>query len=601
MFNNYKEISKYLNVLSFVSIFIILIIILYSGSTKGYEISIYEIYPPYFWFFVLIPFLSPFIIFLLYSKNNDEEYPFLALFSSLISVIIVLLIPFFRGYLFYGAGDIFTHLALVDTINNTGYIGSENPYPISHILTYILASFINISTETVSLILRPIFFIIYVLSMAVLAKSLKFNSTEYYLTILFSIVPVFGFWLTVEYIMPSTDSFFIFPLLMAILVKTRTSDKSLFYSILIVVFLIFVSFFHPEAPVFIFTSFVLIFLIFWSIKKMDIGNLSNDLLRKITITPALILAVTTFAWFSSTLMFSYSVHSAYNAFVLNLASTPLTSLEGGIKTELFDSMYLLIRSYGVPLFYLLIALLSSISMLKLHKKEFTSRSVLIYGFFFSMLIVSVVFLLQGTATGMHIYRSIKYPLVFATLIMAIYLSKFVLIHNKKKLWSIVSISLILLAFMVVPAFSIFNIYSSPDIRQYNYQPTNSDIVGMTFFFQNKDKKPVLETMNRGFAVRYSDYIEGYKTGYSNTSRKAYSPDILPPSHFGYVTGKSLGDFYNRSQYLLIYPPSKYYYQDVFYKYPNFLKYNKDDFVKLNEDKTVVEIYNNGDLEIMIIR
>ena len=599
---NYKTLISTLTLISFVCILFQLVIILNVGTVSGYEISIYNVYPFYFWVLMEIPLLIPFFVFILAGKQG-ERYPKMTLVSALISVLILLSIPLFRGYPFYGAGDIYSHLALIKEIIATGYIGSKNPYPLIHIFVCILSTVLSIKPETITLVLRQLFYVLYISAVLMLIKSLKLNAKESYLVLFLSIMPVLEFWLTVDYVMPSTEAFFFVPLVLAVFIKSRTSSKGMQYSILLLILLMMIAFLHPETSIFLFVGFISLFIIFSLFHNRKFYK-STDVLYKLSsnnsLIPAVFIFIITFLWFSSTLIFGSTVNSIYSSFTSNLYPTPVTSLGGGFKTGFLDVLSFTINAYGAPIIYIGLSFLALIGFIKaIYKRNLNLRDVFLYSLFLVFFLTAFVLLRQGTAVGMLVYRPLKYVLLISTVISGIYLAKKFSKTYKSKLNKTIFIIMVLTVFFVVPTISLFNVYASPTTREFNYEPTQADFNAMNFFFNHRDpSKPVLETMLRGYTSRLSDYLLGYK---KITWGYPYSLKNLPPSHFGYDSGQKLGTFYNKSQYLIIYPPSEYYYETVYSKYPDLERYVPNDFEKLNKDETVSRVYDSGSINIMVIK
>ena len=597
-----KTLINLLTLTSFICISFALIIILNVGTTSGYEISIYNVYPFYFWALLEIPLLIPFFVFIL--NESEQKYPKMALAGALISILIILSIPLFRGYPFYGAGDTYSHLSLIKEIMVSGHTGSDNPYPLIHIFVAILSNILNVKIEVISLVLMQLFYVFYISAVLVLTKSLKLNAKESYLVIFLSIIPVLESWLTVEYIMPSTEAFFFTPLILAVFVKSRTSSRGVEYSILTLILLTAISFFHPETALFIFVAFIALFMVFNLFNSKFYKN-SNDVLHKLSssnfLTPALFLIIMTILWFSSTLIFGNTLKSVYLSFTSNLYSTPITSLQSGLKTEFVDATSLAIKVYGVPIIYIVLSFLGLLGFFRsiIYQKSLNSRDVFLYSLFIVFLLTAFVFLRQGTAVGMLIYRPLKYVLLISTLISGIYLAKKFSGTYGSKLKKIFFTIIVFTVFFIVPTISVFGVYASPNTRGFNYEPTQTDFNSMEFFFSHRDpSNPVLETMLRGYTSRLSDYLVGYK---KINWPSAYSSKNLPPSHFGYNSNQKLGSFYNNSHYLIVYPPSEYYYETVYSKYPDLERYDSNDFEKLNKDDTVSRVYDNGATNIMIIK
>jgi len=145
-------------IIAFTFIVLILMIIVKTPPASGYEISIYNVYPWYLWVFVITSiFLGQMILLsgATASKKNDN-YWVIGFLGILITNTILLFMPFIRGYTMYGRGDVLTHIGYIKDILNTASIGTNNYYPIEHILTAIMSYTTNISVGHAVNIIPPI-------------------------------------------------------------------------------------------------------------------------------------------------------------------------------------------------------------------------------------------------------------------------------------------------------------------------------------------------------------------------------------------------------------------------------------------------------------
>lgn len=599
-----KTIPKIFGVVSFISILSALIIIAKTPLANHYEISIYDVYPWYFWFCLVLPMIMPFFLLILNEKCKPDAHTYIVFAGALFSLVVLLSIPIFRGYPFYGAGDIYSHFSMIKHILLVGHIGS-NFYPVTHILFCVVSTVLHCAPETISLYMRQFFVLFYVISIFLLSRSLKCSTRESLFVTFFAILPSFGYWLTVEYIMPSTESFFMLPITLYIMIRSRTSNNQLSYSVILIPLLVLFPFFHPEAVIFLFVTLIVFAFVFKMGEKPNgaITNRESGTVKKDMFAPLLILIAAFFTWFSTMAVFAGTVKSVYNAFILGISSDipPLQSIMGGFKIGILDVLELIIRTYGPALIYLTfggcISIFAVVNFIL--KKRFAFRDLVLSSCLFSLMFLNILFLFRGTAVGFHIYRQLKYSIFISTILVGIYFAKRFSWKNKTLTNSIVNSILIAIVIMT-SILALYDTYSSPQTDGINYQPTNSDISGMDFFFKYRNENySILEPCVRAYQTRFGDYILGFET-IKPTVRWGYSLDVTPPPHFGYATNNTLGSFYASSQYLLIYPPSTNFYPTLWPSYRNLWRYSPDDFKQLFMDSTVDHTYSNGALEIFII-
>lgn len=574
-------------------IFLILAIIAGTEPSSGYEISIYDVYPWYFWLIISILLASPLISIILENITGQTQFSYLNLttFYALLSIIVLLSLPAFRGYPFYGAGDIYSHLGMINDISFTGHFGINNPYPGIHIWIDILAIILSRSPETISLYITQILFTLYIASIFLLSRALKCSHIECLSITSFAILPAFGSWLAGGGIMPSTDTFLLIPLVLFCVIKARLADHKFPYSVLSVLLLILFPFLHVESTMFLFVALIVLSFIF------KIYGIKSD-----AYTSATILLVGCLAWFSSTLVFSGSIRTVYEAFIVGLvpATPPLQEvINKGFRIEIVDAINAIIGIYGPAIVYLGIG--GSISVFKLikfiSKKIVSLRDIFLSALLLAYAFLNFVFLFKGTAIGFHIFRQIKYSLMISTFIIGLFFTGQLISKNRR----IACHSFLFLFIIAISILMVYSIYPSSSTYTINYQPTVSDTAGMKFFFDYRNNTfLIIEPISRAYQGRWSGKLNikdksALRTGYEGE-------DIRPPSHFGYDhhDHAHLGDFYNYSRYLLIYPPCEIYYPTLYPKYPEFWEYSPEDFKSLNRDPTLNMIYSNDALKIILV-
>ncbi|HJH26822.1 MAG TPA: hypothetical protein C5S37_08645, partial [Methanophagales archaeon] len=164
--NDENRILKIIVIICFIFIITALTIIAKTPPAGGYEISIYDAYPWYFWVFIITSIFTGQIILLkstLSSDKNDKLWVF-GFLAILTTNIILLFMPFIRGYATYGRGDVLTHIGLIKDILRTTSFGTDNFYPLDHILTASLSYITSINVEHAVNIIPPIFSLFYIIS-----------------------------------------------------------------------------------------------------------------------------------------------------------------------------------------------------------------------------------------------------------------------------------------------------------------------------------------------------------------------------------------------------------------------------------------------------
>ena len=144
-----------------------------------------------------------------------------------------------------------------------------------------------------------------------------------------------------------------------------------------------------------------------------------------------------------------------------------------------------------------------------------------------------------------------------------------------------------------PYFSTFNLYFSPITKLNNEQVTETEINGMTWFFDHRNEEMLIHEMGVTQSV-FHTAIFGRAMSSKNIR---YGECTQPVDHFDYVNKTLLGDYYEDQIYLLISTLGRLYYPEVHPKYEEHWRFTADDFCKLEKDNTILRIYDNGNVNI----
>ncbi len=171
---NLKDIRllKLFSIVSFTLICICLSIIINTPTTNGFEMSIYGVYPLYFWFLLSLSILVGVIIIfksVIMQSELENKYWILGFFSILLANLIVLSIPLIRNYYYVGRGDVLSHIGYILYIINSGSFGMDM-YPIEHIISASTFFLTGLGLQYVTKAFPIIFSFFYIFSFYLLYK-----------------------------------------------------------------------------------------------------------------------------------------------------------------------------------------------------------------------------------------------------------------------------------------------------------------------------------------------------------------------------------------------------------------------------------------------
>lgn len=562
----------------------------------GYELSIYNAYPPYFFIVILISF-SCSLLGILHSIYAEKiGISCLAnIFAILAFNIILILLPLFRGYAFYERHDALTHVGIIKDILRSAHLSSDNFYPIFHVFPSVILQITDINNMffLIREFIPLAFYIFYIFCIYLIVKEITKDSKASLFAFLFASVPLFGGQLTA--FTPSDILFFIVPFLLYSFYLDLHAH-SIKTKILFIIGLILVPYMHPEIVIFLIISFLLFFIL---TKFFDLKNVTN---KNVFLNPLLILFISFFIWFSTSSQFSLYSRRLYLWFSKEIGSAPINyyrTLLSRAQLSLNEFLELLIKREGARMIYFILA---SLTILVIIKNIFSKRKVERNQVFFGLLFLSVSFfaafsLFNDVVVGYG--RVLKYAILSSTILISIFLISY---RDKTKVNTSKNKLFFLIVFCVLvtsTAISTFNLHPSPIVRSYNSQVTAMEINGANWLVEFGDRN--IEPMD--MFITFGRFVQA-KQGYDYSMQEdrtyataLYSTKRSPPDHFNYMYYNTLGESYSEDKYLLTNKLMKLFYFEL---WPDIARFTTDDFRKIDIDATVNRIYENGEFVIRYI-
>lgn len=606
--------------LAFINVFTIFvlveIIILKTPPAKGYEISIYAVYPSFFWGLIILSITIIWLILIYDSTKMDKrEVIFLPVLAIVIIKMILLLLPLFRGYLFYGRADTVYHLSYIKEIVKTGeYVieRTHNYYPHIHVLGALIYYLTGYSIYEISIILILMFNLLYISGFIILGRAIGLNSA---ITLLFILPFQFSFYHT--NILPSFFALYFVPMILYLYHKktiykndgnkhTININK---ISLIITIFLLALVLLHPATTFyFILTliGFVLATKFVYRTNTTDVRSILNYILL------ASIILVT---WYFSFSRLQNDFRRVFYWFMGIYDKPSIVEYQLNIlsRAELPFLLVLdvFIKKYYVAVIYIIISLACAVFYLYnglIKKGSNKEDDRIIINYFLAFAIVSTTSLLQ-----LFVYlleyspiRVVRVPIFIGTILSILILTKFILSQNSRfHLTKRVVIYILIVSLVYTSAIiSVFNIYESPLINVRNGQVTLMEVKGLEWLSKNKDRNTYIQSHVGTFFKAYLVFAEVSKTTMSKEAiRKINSIyiDTPIPTHFGYNSNLSIVQTVDhRNEYLIM---SKRGLVD-YMNYPKEVRhlvrqYTVQDFIKLNLDISN-KIYVNKEFIIYYI-
>lgn len=592
------KLDKVIITIGFVFISLIAFIIARTPPASSYEISIYQVYPVYFWMLVIGTMFCGILVLIRNAFcKGQPSYLYLYGYFLLIALnLIIITLPIFRGYFIKSGGDEITHIGYIFDVLKYGHIGNTNIYPVSHILSSQIALIGGMDIRTVINILPVCFYILYMLGLLLLAKNVTRYSKQICLILAFGSVLLFTYF---NYLyLPTQYIVYALPLFLYLFFKSKSQNDYKF-NICLLIYLISLPFLHPLGSLLSIAILILInlstYLARLLYRKKVKSGIPDSYSKINSWLPVIILFVIFFAWYSTFSLFKASVKDTFSLFTHEEIKTPISEITKGIaevQYTLFDTIHRIVSNYGQDIIFGLVAAVAILFLLKKYfsrQNMFTSIEI-----FFSLCFVFLcIFALStifssflGTGSSLRLFC---WPLVAAVLLNGLVYYDW--ISAATKLRKLVGVILISIAIIISAIIGMFNVYFSPIIDYGDAQVTYSEWQSMEWFYKYK-----VSYLTIGFdqlPKRYPDAVYG-----TDSSKPAAvgSFEEIPP-RLGYDSNLSLKDTIKLNYYLVINEREKIVKKEL---RPNVGVYTIEDLKRVSSDNGVQFVYTSQRTDICFI-
>lgn len=567
-----NQILRYL--LIFASFFIIAVVFLVVllPPPESYEISFYSAIPSKVWIFLTLSLL--FILTVFASNPSRRLWIYSILLWGIISILVILL-PYLRGYYLFFTGDSLYHIGVVRDVISSGYVSGGNIYPSLHLLATSLVLVSDLRIETAVLFISISITIISIIIAVILVRQLPLSNRGKVLTMgLISILSIgeiyyiFSPWAKSQWI-------FFYLILWFIFAESLESHRNRF--LLMIILLSSISF-----HVFTSMSLLLIFVIGIFVKGFEkmIGKSISG-----TNTTTIILLIGTVSWLYWILSIErFTVVLRRSLISLLFPNTgPRQSLVAestGIifsaSPDLLDILSTFIFTYGKPVliigFALFLVLFGS-----LNRKNTNSvyRAWILFPLF--------LFWILGTAAAFSPFPAFTvgrlYQVCSLLAFLAIGYEISYLVDTKPRFMKTFLVLSVIILVILVPL-SVSTIYNSSGNKIPNDQILKSELAGTNWFIQNSGTTEVYSIGSK--IQRLGVYSQGAK-GSINT--------IRPPPRFNW-SDSNREDNDSSPQYLITTPRDRQINPTFYPEYKQNWDYKPEDFRYIGNSKGTKKVYSS---------
>lgn len=556
----------------------------------GYEASIYGAYPWYFWACVVGAFFAGAVVVVrsaLFGGSTDRSWTAGLALMLVVDAILVLL-PLVRGYPVYGRADTLTHVGIVRDLADAGVDGPGVIYPNTHAVVQTLTYATGIDPLYLVGIVAPAVSLIYFGGIYLLVGHLFERRRRRLLGYAFVAAPVAGTAHVVT--VPFGVSVLLVPFVLYLFVKEQRTNAPSVRAALIPVLVAFVLY-HPLTTLFLVAALVL-YLLARRVRRFG-GEWTGP-------TTAVSFTVAVFgAWYFSFVGIILRFRGIFETLLgVEEGETQLETYSETVSStspDLIDLVRVAAFRYGAEAWLTGLGTVFVVVALYLWWRGEYSPTVpdaTFVAVFLTFTAAAVAFLVNDFIVGWG--RPLVFQRLFAVVLAA---GLFYLLwrragtdRRRKAVVLSLYAALFVLAFLTV-----LSVFPSLQATELNDQVTEMELDGTEWVFERRNE----ELHADEFGIRQHRFHDAHY-GFEATDPTIRQEGTAPPAHFNYTEHETLGASYERDTYLLLNRKGRVAYPAQFPDYREHWQYTPEDFQRLERDRTVTRLYDNGEFETYLI-
>ena len=572
------------------------VIIVRTGPATGYEISLYDAYPPHFWFFLFL-MISCGILLMVDGSIHKRRPDFwkVGFLFVLSGNLIVLALPFLRGYAFYGTSDAISHLGFARDILLSGHIGESNFYPALHILAGTVSSILGVDLEVVVMLFPALFYVVFCVGLVLLGRLVAGNLRRASLAIVFGMVFLNPTYSAQFYAIGI--GFLLIPLALYFY-KKRMKSPTAESSVLFLIVSLFLVFVHPAAALILVALLVLDTIL----KRVSAPRRQRVESAHWRGYPSMtIILVALFLWFSSFAIFEGRVVVVAKwlggEFVPYMETYGSAVAKAGLT--MFETFALLFKSYGQHILYMMLALVATGILVRKSQsfRHLLGTDEAFYALYFALFgAITVLFLLGGSgAFGYPLRYSIP-AFQGSAILSGLVFQRSILYREgrngqgeteRSRQPADCALPFFVIALLVISSgVGMFNAHHSPIVGTANCQITSAEITGEEWLGEKGGSSFSIVVVGSQLGWRLQQAVYGFEVGSLIRFRQA-------PPHFGYDSDESKNYTLDYDSFLVVTVYDRRFYSDL---YPTAGSFTMEDFARLDYDPNLSSVYDNGDIQ-----
>lgn len=557
-------------------------VVLRTPEPARYEISIYAGYPGYFWLLLLGAMVLGAVTIVDSARIPDDRWWVFGTLLLVMTNALFLLLPPIRGYVIYGQADPMSHIGYVRDIMSSGGVGN-NIYPPMHLLVMAVSEATGADLFTVGLFVPLAFAGLYFGGMYYVLLYLFDSRRQVLFGLPFVLLPILGD--AHISLRPYDLSLLFLPVVFYLFFKSQRSPTPS-TRIAFVVALVTLLLYHPLTALFLVVMFSLYFL------ARIVPGVDD---RYSTPTNFISLSAVVFlAWYSNFTGIITRFNTAYYAlFGTDSGDAPVDSYAETAEEAsppLIDIVREAIVHYGVDfVVFLLGFLFLAAGVILFIRQVYTPTS------YTTMLGATLVIFSFGGLSFLLVDLIVppSRPFQIAKISAIVLAGQLFYLLSTHADWKSVRLDsgtggklLFVAAFAVLVTLSLLTFYPSPYGTSDNPQVTEMELSGSAWITEHGDTENEL----RGLELSHRRF--------HHAQNGVAAPPPFPrgsiPERFNYTERPLLGMSYENDAYLTITRRGRNLYPELFPDYRENWRYTPGDFARLEGDRTVDRIYDNGD-------
>lgn len=558
-----------------------------------YEISLYGAYPLYFWVMLLGATLAGALTIIRCASRPADSSWIFGVYLMLLSNALLLLLPFVRGYYMYIKGDPLAHIGYTIDIFNVGEpVG--NIYPPMHLLAVGLASATGFELRTIAMFVPFVMSMLYFGGMFYLISSIFESRRRILIGVPFVLLPI------LRYAHPEFRPFgvavMLIPMLFYLFIRgQQTSAPQVRVAFVIV--LVGVLLYHPLTGLFVTGIFTL-----WVAGRYlpRIESLDPRPTHVVSLSMVVFLA-----WYSNFAGVIRRFDRVYESlFGMGGEETPAEAYSQTLdqaSPPLLDVVRVAAFRLGIEflLFSLGFVVIATVVYLAVRRDYPVDVYTLVLGgtlatFSFGGLTFLLLDLIVPHSRPFQMAK-IASALIGGQLFYLLWY-RFEWRRDRSEVRTVVSVALIALL-LVLAMFSTVGVHHSPAESESNQQVTEMKFTGAVWITEHGTATDNILRVGV-LKHRLHDALYGIRTTPKHFPRDNTGD---APDHFNYDERSYLGDNYTEDQYMLVDYRSRIFYQEVYPEYEEQWRRTPADFDRLEQDRTIARIYDNGDATQYLVR